>query len=156
MKLVNSNEGSTGIQVVNPWQLVTNPWPNEHKWPKPGPYCETRTAAVVTWFLQAALGSKIFWTLARKLGIAKYWVKYFFLRGRMYEKWTRNSSLHFLDASTYAYVDKENGTVTFCGHVHGLSPMNVAQIIKGIAGNPTAKRRINQILWREGAGTFLT
>lgn len=139
------------------WYHVSiNPWPHVRKWPSPGPYCRTRTAAVILWILQTVLGCKIFWTLAHKLRVAKYWVKYFFLRSRMYQDRTQNASFHFLDASLYAYVDKEIGEVTFCNHVHGLSPMNVARIIKGLAENPQAKMNINRILWQEQAKTLLS
>lgn len=154
MKLVNSNAGlDAGMTVANPWHVVTNPWPSK-SWPRPGPYCVTRSAAVILWFLQTVLGCRLFWKIARPFSKLRYAVDYFLHRDALMQKWTRNSDLHFLDASLMAYVNKGNGNVIFDYRTHGLSPINIARLIRAFEKLPLpAKENLNRVLRQERAQT---
>lgn len=147
------NRNKNGFGSSDSWQVITNPWPST-LWPTSVPYCKTRSRAVVTWVLQTVIGARIYCRLARHLRNARYWLSYFFFRDRMVNQWTRNSKFHFLDASLYAFVSNDVGTTTFNYHVHGLSPINIARLIRAFEELPLpTKEKLNQLLREERAQT---
>lgn len=147
------NRNKNGFGSADSWQVVINPWPST-SWPTSGPYCKTRSRAVVTWVLRTVIGARIYWRLAHHLRNARYWLSYFFFRDRMVNRWTRNSKFHFLDASLYAFVNNDAGTTTFNHHVHGLSPINIARLIRAFEELPLpTKEKLNRLLREEHAKT---